>query len=102
MSIAVRPPPTTTTGSRTCMLAIESRLAAPVSCSAIRKSDAVRTPLARPFGKSSTVGLPAPGGERDVIEAQREGARVVERAAEAHAAVEREAIAALEQQADRS
>ena len=42
------------------MLAIVSRLAAPVSCSAIRKSDAVRTPLARPFGRSSTVGLPAP------------------------------------------
>ena len=38
----------------------KSRFAAPVSCSAIRKSDAVRTPLARPFGRSSTVGLPAP------------------------------------------
>ena len=48
-------------------------LAAPVSCSAIRKSDAVRTPRARPFGMSSTVGLPAPTRERDVVEAQREG-----------------------------
>ena len=42
------------------MLAIESGFAAPVSCSAIRKSDAARTPRASPFGISSTVGLPAP------------------------------------------
>ena len=40
--------------------AIESVFAAPVSCRAIRKSEAVRTPRARPFGMSSTVGLPAP------------------------------------------
>ena len=39
---------------------MESFLAAPVSCSAIRKSDAARTPRARPLGRSSTVGLPAP------------------------------------------
>ena len=60
MSIAVRPPPITTTGSRSCMFAIESAFAAPVSCSAIRKSLAVRTPRARPFGMSSVVGRPAP------------------------------------------
>ena len=39
---------------------MEESFAAPVSCSAIRKSDAARTPRARPFGMSSTVGLPAP------------------------------------------
>ena len=42
------------------MFAIESVFAAPVSCSAIRKSEAVRTPRASPFGMSSTVGRPAP------------------------------------------
>ena len=42
------------------MFATELVFAAPVSCSAIRKSDAVRTPVASPFGNSSTVGLPAP------------------------------------------
>ena len=50
----------TTTGRRICRLAIESDLAAPVSCSAIRKSEAMRTPGAKPFGKSRMVGLPAP------------------------------------------
>ncbi len=60
MSIAVRPPPTTTMGRRTCRFAIDSSRAAPVSCSAMRKSDAVRTPRTRPLGMSSTVGLPAP------------------------------------------
>ena len=58
--MAVRPPPTTTMGSRSCILAIESVRAAPVSCSAMRKSEAVRTPRASPLGSSSTVGLPAP------------------------------------------
>ena len=42
------------------MFAMESGLAAPVSCSAIRKSEAARTPRASPFGMSSTVGPPAP------------------------------------------
>ena len=37
-----------------------SALAAPVSCRAIRKSDACRTPRARPFAIGTTVGLPAP------------------------------------------
>src|SRR5437764_449857 len=50
VSIAVKPPPITTTGRRSCRLAIESVLAAPVSCSAIRKSDAMRTPGASAFG----------------------------------------------------
>ena len=72
------------------MFAIESVFAAPVSCSAIRKSEAVRTPRARPLGMSSTVGRPAPTRERDVIEAQRERVLGVERAAEAHAAEHRE------------
>src|SRR5207237_959787 len=53
-------PAITATGNRSGMLATESRRAAPVSCNAMRKSDAVRTPLASPFGRSSTVGLPAP------------------------------------------
>ena len=39
---------------------MEARFAAPVNCSAIRKSLAWRTPRARLFGMSITVGLPAP------------------------------------------
>ena len=50
----------TIAGSRTCRLASESRLDAPVSCSAIRKSDALRTPRIRLFLTSMIVGLPAP------------------------------------------
>src|SRR5436190_1596599 len=41
--MAVRPPPITTTGRRIWRLAMEFFLAAPVSCSAIRKSDAAGT-----------------------------------------------------------
>ena len=90
----------TTTGRRSCMLAIESAFAAPVSCSAIRKSDAVRTPRARPLGMSSVVGLPAPMQSATWSKPMRH--RVVERqrAAEAHAAEHREFVAALEQQPD--
>src|SRR6185437_8863422 len=58
--MAVRPPPMTTIGSRTVRLARLDVLAAPVSCSAIRKSDAWRTPRARPFFIDTTVGRPAP------------------------------------------
>ena len=54
------PPPITTTGSRTVRLAMLSVLAAPVSCNAIRKSEACRTPGARPFFIGITVGRPAP------------------------------------------
>ena len=50
----------TTTGKRNCMLAMVSGLAAPVRCSAIKKSLAARTPLASPLGSGNTVGLPAP------------------------------------------
>ncbi len=50
----------TTTGSRTCRLARLSVLAAPVSCSAIRKSEAWRTPAASPFFIGTMVGRPAP------------------------------------------
>ena len=39
---------------------MESAFAAPVSCSAIKKSEAVRTPRASPLGMSKVVGLPAP------------------------------------------
>ncbi len=60
MSIAVRPPPITTTGMRSCRLAIDDIFAAPLNCSAIRKSLAWRTPRARLPGMSITVGLPAP------------------------------------------
>ena len=58
--MAVNPPPMTTTGKRSCIFAMDSFFAAPVSCKAIRKSEAVRTPRANPFGISRTVGLPAP------------------------------------------
>ena len=60
VSTAVRPPPITTTGRRSCRLAMEDIFAAPVSCSPIRKSDAWRTPRASPPGMSRMVGLPAP------------------------------------------
>ena len=82
------------------MLAIESFLAAPVSCSAIRKSDAVRTPLRKAVRQVEHRGLACAGGQCDVVEAQRECAGIVQRAAEAHAAVQREAVAPLEQQPD--
>ena len=58
--MAVRPPPMTTAGMRTCRLAKASRLKAPVSCSAIRKSLACRMPRSRLFFMSTIVGLPAP------------------------------------------
>jgi hypothetical protein len=50
----------TTAGNRTCRLASESRLNPPVSCSAIRKSEAFRTPRIRLFFMLMMVGLPAP------------------------------------------
>jgi hypothetical protein len=58
--MAVSPPPITTTGRRTCRLATLSVLPAPVSCSAIRKSDAWRTPEASPFFIGTMLGRPAP------------------------------------------
>ena len=78
----------------------ESVFAAPVNCSAIRKSDAWRTPRTRPFFIGITVGRPAPGAERDMVEAHLEGAVDGYRAAEAHAAIHCELRAPLEQQAD--
>ena len=60
VSMPVRPPPMTIAGSRTCRFASESFLKPPVSCSAIRKSDALRTPRMRLFLTSMIVGLPAP------------------------------------------
>ncbi len=50
----------TMAGSCTCRLASESRLNAPVSCSAIRKSVALRMPRMRLFFIPMMVGLPAP------------------------------------------
>ncbi len=100
MSIAVSPPPTTTTGSRSCMLATEFALRragqlqrhqevgrrAHAGGEAVRQLEHRRPARAR--------------GDGDVIEAERERALGVERAAEAHAAEEREPVAALEQQPD--
>ena len=60
----------------------------------------VRTPRARPFCISITVGRPAPIAQRDVVEAQFEGVVDGQRAAEAHAAEHREFAAPLQQQAD--
>ena len=66
--------------------ASDSNFAAPVNCSAMRKSDAWRTPLTRPFFIGMTVGRPAPAHKRDMVEAHFEGAIDSEGAAEAHAA----------------
>ncbi len=60
VSTPVRPPPITTAGSRTCRLAIASRLNAPVNCRAIRKSLALRMPRMRLLLMSMMVGRPAP------------------------------------------
>ncbi len=60
MSMAVSPPPMTTAGSSTCRLASASSLNAPVSWSAIRKSDALRTPRMMLFFIPMIVGRPAP------------------------------------------
>jgi hypothetical protein len=62
----------------------------------MRKSDAVHESV----GKVEDRRPPRPRGDRDVIEAHGERALGVEGAAEAHAAVERKAVAALEQQAN--
>ena len=58
--MAVRPPPITPAGKRTCKLASEEAFAAPVNCKAIRKSEALRMPRIRLFFRSIIVGLPAP------------------------------------------
>ncbi len=50
----------TIAGSRACRFGSAPRLNAPVSCSAIRKSLALRTPRTRLFFMSMTVGRPAP------------------------------------------
>ena len=60
VSTAVSPPPMTTAGKRTCRFAIELCLYAPVSCSAMRKSDALRIPRMRLFFIRTIVGVPAP------------------------------------------
>ena len=60
MSIAVRPPPITTAGSSAWRLASASSLNAPVSWSAIRKSEALRTPRMMLFFIPMIVGRPAP------------------------------------------
>jgi hypothetical protein len=50
----------TTAGSRACRFGKAPRLNAPVNCSAMRKSLALRTPRTRLCFMSITVGLPAP------------------------------------------
>ena len=82
-------------------MAIEDSFAAPVSCSAIRKSDAARTPRASPFGMSSTVGLPAPMHSAMWSKPIAQASSIAERraAAEADAAEMRELRAPLQQQA---
>jgi hypothetical protein len=60
VSIAVKPPPTTPAGRRTWRFASDDVFAAPVSCSAIKKSDALRMPRIKLFSRSMIVGLPAP------------------------------------------
>ena len=90
----------TTTGSRTCRLAMLSVLAAPVSCSAIRKSDAWRTPGARPFFIGTMVGRPAPAHSAMWSKPSAKALSMVERAAEAHAAEHLEFAAPLQQQPD--
>ena len=50
----------TTAGSRACRFGSASRLNAPVSCSAIRKSLAFLIPRIRLFFMSMIVGRPAP------------------------------------------
>ena len=50
----------TTAGSRACRFGSASRLNAPVSCSAIRKSLAFLMPRIRLFFMSMIVGRPAP------------------------------------------
>ena len=59
-SMAVRPPPITTAGNLTWRFASASSLNAPVSCSAMRKSDALRMPRRRLFFSPMIVGRPAP------------------------------------------
>ena len=88
----------TTAGRRTCRFAIESIFAAPVSCKAIRKSDALRMPRIRLFFIETRVGLARAGRDRDVVEAQLPRVLDRERPAEAHAAVEAEAFAPRERQ----
>ena len=58
--MAVRPPPITTAGSSAWRLASASSLNAPVSWSAIRKSDALRIPRMMLFLSGMIVGRPAP------------------------------------------
>ena len=60
VSIAVKPPPTTPAGSRTCRFASDDAFAAPVSCRAIKKSDALRIPRSKLLSMPMIVGLPAP------------------------------------------
>ncbi len=68
--------------------------AAPVSCSAIRKSEAMRTPRARPLGIAICVGLPAPAHSAMWSKPSVERILDGDRAAEAHAAIHRELRAA--------
>ncbi len=91
MSTPVRPPPMTTAGRRACRLDSESALKAPVNCSAIRKSLALRMPRSRLFLMSMMVGRPAPAAMATWSIAAGPGLVERQRAAEADAAVDAEA-----------
>src|SRR5918911_1654959 len=83
-------------GRRIWRLAIDSRFAAPVSCSAIRKSEAAREAV-RDIEHGRASGTRA---ERDVVEAVGERFIDAERAAEAHAAEHGELAPPLQQKAN--
>ena len=60
----------TTAGKRTWRFASDERLYAPVSCSAIKKSHALRMPRTRLFLSVDDRRPAGAGGDRDVIEAE--------------------------------
>ncbi len=101
VSMPVRPPPITSAGSRTCKLAIESALYAPVSCSAIRKSRGLAHAADQVVLHVDDRRLAGAGRDRDVVEADGERVLDAQRAAEAHAAVGAEVGPPRQRQVDR-
>ena len=79
-----------------------SVLAAPVSCSAIRKSEAWRTPGARPFCIGITVGRPAPAHSAMWSKPSAKALSIVSVPPKRTPPYIANCRAALEQQADRS
>ncbi len=78
----------------------EFYFAAPVNCSAIRKSDACRTPRASPFFIGITVGRPAPAHSATWSKPSSNALVDGQRAAEAHSAEHAELLPPLQQQPD--